>query len=405
MLWSATGAATGVALLGAAPAAAEVRALVSVPLDPTAASGAVEVDLLFANAGDRPESVAAPERVNAELRVHERAIPVVLQRVSSERSPIAVAAGGFQRIGYRLELPTELAAGTLAMLSVPALSSNSAAIIVPRSPAAAAQARTAITPAPALPALESATVAELPRQSGNMFLPGLSAYEPIYAVSGAGTNTNVKLQLSFKYQLFGEQGVFGSRRSWLDGLHFAYTQRMYWDTEQSSLPFRNIDFQPELIYLLQSRGHEGQPRYRVQLGLRHESNGREGPASRSVNIAYLQPTLATSVAGQDVTIGPRAWFYFGGQDGNENIERYRGHAGLSLGIGNDDGLRLTSFARYNIGSDKGAAQIDVSYPLSRLIWDRLNLYVYGQLYAGYGENLLDYDRRATRARIGVAIVR
>ena len=35
----------------------------------------------------------------------------------------------------------------------------------------------------------------------------------------------------------------------------------------------------------------------------------------------------------------------------------------------------------------------------------LNLYVFGQAFAGYGENLLDYNRQTTRLRVGVAIVR
>ena len=141
------------------------------------------------------------------------------------------------------------------------------------------------------------------------------------------------------------------------------------------------------------------------VGLRHESNGREGADSRTVNLAYLEPTLATKLGGYDVSIGPRVWFYYGGQTGNEDIERYRGYTGLSLAVGSDDGLRLSSFSRYNIGSGKGAAQIDASYPLNRLVWSRLNLYLYGQLFTGYGENLLDYDRQVTRARLGIAIVR
>ena len=397
--------ALGVALLSASPALAEVRTLISAPLDAATVGGEVDVELLFANVGDEPEPVAAPERVNAELRAQGRTVPIILQRIGAEDAPVTVAAGGFRRVGYRFKMPHDLAGGALATLRVPALGSNSVAVVVPRVTVATAQPSPTVMPAPVQPVLEPATAAELPRQAGNLFLPGLSAYEPIYAIAGAGTNTNVKLQLSFKYQLFGEQGVFGSRRSWLDGLHFAYTQRMYWDTQRHSLPFRNIDFQPELIYVLQSRPRGDQPRYGLQLGLRHESNGREGEASRSVNIAYAQPTLSTSIAGYDVTIGPRAWFYYGGQSGNEDIERYRGYTGLTLAIGEEDGLRLTSLSRYNFGTGKGAAQVDLSYPLNRLIWDRLNLYLYGQLFTGYGENLLDYNRRTTRARIGVAIVR
>ncbi|HLU91876.1 MAG TPA: phospholipase A, partial [Pedomonas sp.] len=35
----------------------------------------------------------------------------------------------------------------------------------------------------------------------------------------------------------------------------------------------------------------------------------------------------------------------------------------------------------------------------------LNLYLFGQFFTGYGENLLDYNQRDTRLRAGFAIVR
>ena len=384
------------------PAHAEIRALVSVALD--APRGSADIELLFTNDGDEPETVSAPARVSAELRAQNRSYEAILERVDAASAPASVLPGDFRRVSYRLALPDDLGPGGLAMLSVPSLGSNTAPFIVPPRISVATTASPAATsPPPSVP-LEVATVAEQ-RPTGNLFLPGLSAYQPIYGIAGFGTNTNVKLQLSFKYQLFGEQGAFGGAGSLLDGLQFAYTQRMYWDTQRSSLPFRNLDFQPELIYRLQSREREDRPTYGLMVGLRHESNGREGADSRTVNLAYLEPTLATKIGGYDVSIGPRAWFYYGGQTGNEDIERYRGYTGLSLAVGSDDGLRLSSFSRYNLGTGKGGAQIDASYPLNRLVWSRLNLYLYGQLFTGYGENLLDYDRQVTRARLGIAIVR
>src|SRR3546814_2275188 len=48
---------------------------------------------------------------------------------------------------------------------------------------------------------------------------------------------------------------------------------------------------------------------------------------------------------------------------------------------------------------------DISYPIDRLIGGNLNFYLIGQAFTGYGENLLDYNRRMTRLRLGLAIVR
>ena len=102
---------------------------------------------------------------------------------------------------------------------------------------------------------------------------------------------------------------------------------------------------------------------------------------------------------------PERPFYYGKQRGNEDIERYRGYAGLALAVGRDDGVRLSADGRMSFALGKGSVQADLSYPLDRLLWSRLDLYLYGQAFAGYGENLLDHDRNITRARIGIAIVR
>src|SRR3546814_3244506 len=74
-------------------------------------------------------------------------------------------------------------------------------------------------------------------------------------------------------------------------------------------------------------------------------------------------------------------------------------------IGEDDGLRITTNTRLNFGSGKGAIDADISYPIDRLIGGNLNFYLFGQAFTGYGENLLDYNRRMTRLRVGLAIVR
>ena len=74
-------------------------------------------------------------------------------------------------------------------------------------------------------------------------------------------------------------------------------------------------------------------------------------------------------------------------------------------MGKDDGLRLTTSARLNFESGKGGISNDISYPLPRLLGGGADLYVFGQSFIGYGENLLDYNIRTNRFRLGVALVR
>ena len=57
------------------------------------------------------------------------------------------------------------------------------------------------------------------------------------------------------------------------------------------------------------------------------------------------------------------------------------------------------------GSGKGALEANLSYPLDRLLGGGPDLYLFGQGFVGYGENLLDYDVHTTRFRVGFALVR
>ncbi|PZU69496.1 MAG: phospholipase [Sphingobium sp.] len=236
-------------------------------------------------------------------------------------------------------------------------------------------------------------------------MDNLAPYEPIYAVYGPGTDSAARIQLSFKYRLFGAASR-DSTPDWREGLHFAYTQRMFWDLESSSSPFRNIDFQPELIYVTPGFDLTDRVTLGAQAGIRHESNGRDGPQSRSINSLYIAPVISTAVtSGYRLTVAPRLSLYVGDKSDNPDIVRYRGHAGLFMEVGEDEGLRLSTSTRFNFDSGKGAINADLSYPLPRLLGGGPDFYLFVQSFHGYGESLLDYDRRTTRLRVGLALVR
>lgn len=394
----------GVCLVSA-PASAQtgVEILVSHVGDQDA-SGFAPVDLRLLNAGDKAKTVVLPDRVEARLTQANGTCSLWLERDTATPASLIVASGGFVAARYHISSPMIAEGGTLsipawsdqriALAATSTLSSPSVAMVEPRPEGASVTGSDVITPPPT------------DRSVGNAFLGNLSAYEPIYAVYGPGTNTEARIQFSFKYQLFGSHVRETGSRSLEDGLYFAYTQRMFWDLGADSSPFRNIDYQPELFYLSPAAALSEKTTLSGQIGLRHESNGRSGDASRSINSVYVTPMAAFSLGGDTrLVVAPRLWLYLGDRSDNPDIRRYRGNSGLFMEVGEADGLRLSASTRFNISSGKGSVAADISYPLRRILGGGPDFYLFGQSFVGYGENLLDYDKPTTRFRMGVALVR
>lgn len=367
------------------------------------ADGAVLVELRFLNDGAAPRPIALPDRIEADLAQGAGHRRVWLDRAEGTPPTVTVEPGGFARARYRLAAG-EAAEG--ALLSVPAWKTQQVATVsVPAQAGILATAQPDGEP----PETASASLPPPPpsdRKTGNAFIDNLLVYQPIFAAYGPGTNTEALIQLSFRYKLFGSRQRNDLPPSWRDGLHFAYTQRMFWDLEADSSPFRNIDYQPELIYIAPSVTLDNRFTLSAMAGIRHESNGRDGDASRSINSIYAAPMAAIPLGdGYRLTVAPRLSLYIGDKSDNPDIVRYRGHGALFMEVGKDDGLRLSTSTRFNFSSAKGAVSADLSYPLPRLLGGGPDVYLFGQSFIGYGENLLDYNRRVTRFRIGLALVR
>ncbi|MYL96404.1 phospholipase [Novosphingobium sp. FGD1] len=371
--------------------------------------GGARIDVRLLNTGKDIADATVPELVEARLGRPEAigaGRTVMLRREAATPATLTVAPGQFATARYLLA-PASFQDG--ASLSVP-IWGGQAVTLAAAAPVSSAAEPVAIAQAtapasPPAPASFPPTPPPTDRTVGNAFIENLSAHEPIYAVYGPDTDSEARIQISFKYQLFGSQ-TRPDRQKWTDGFYFAYTQRMFWDLGGDSSPFRNIDFQPEVFYVTPPKAVSDSTTLSAQIGLRHESNGRDGEFSRSLNTVYIAPMAAFSL-GDDIrlTVAPRAWLYAGDLSDNPDIRRYRGNTGLFVEIGEENGLRLSTSSRLNIGSGKGAIAADLSYPLRRILGGGPDFYLFGQTFTGYGENLLDYRRRMTRLRIGVALVR
>ncbi|TCM33711.1 phospholipase A [Novosphingobium sp. ST904] len=365
--------------------------------------GAVLIDLRFLNTAATPATTTLPDRVEALIGAEGRQTSVSLERAPGTPAQITVAPGGFGRARYRL--PADKAPDG-ALVSIPRWSGQQIALHLAPPPPPSSQASPPAQLAQNEPVTHPVAAPPSDRSAGNAFVNNLAPYEPIYAVYGPGTNTEARIQLSFEYRLFGSRHAADLPGSWRDGLHLAYTQRMFWDLRARSMPFRNIDYQPEIIYVTPSKVLENGISLALQGGLRHESNGRDGDDSRSINSIYIAPMAAIPL-GQDrrLMIAPRLTFPVGSTSGNPDILHYRGNTGLFVQYGEENGWRLSATTRLNLSSGKGAVNADLSYPLPRLLGGGPDLYLFVQGFAGYGENLLDYNRSTTRLRIGFALVR
>ncbi len=252
------------------------------------------------------------------------------------------------------------------------------------------------------------------------------AHEPIYFLSGP-LNPNTKFQVSLKYQLFAAGGDVDRAAPWASDLFVAYSQTSFWDIGGDSSPFFDSSYRPEFLYQLGPRDVRevdwlpGVTRFDLQAGLRHESNGRDGPESRSLNIAYVSPIITFGDDGGDnvrgdandaasgsaffVAVAPRLWMYLTDNDDNPDIYQYRGYGDLRVVAGWRGGFQAAFTARLGNDFDKGALQVDLTYPLQRLAVRDLGMYLHGQFFTGYGESLLEYDQSSTTFRLGLSLVR
>jgi phospholipase A1 len=354
------------------------------------AGGPIVAHVLLMNAMDEG-AIGTPDRLDATLHAGGRDVPVVLTRQGAAQR---IPGKGWGAADYAVARPEGLEGSVVLSLGA-----GRQGYAFALSPAAEGAQIAAVSPAavPPAPPQERPIGGEKPP-----LLRNLSPYQPVYALLGHGTDSDLLIQLSFQYQLFGHQG--DANGSWLDGFHFGYTQRIYWDIGADSQPFRDESFQPELFYRYTRLASGNGTRLSAQAGFLHESNGKGGADSRGYQILYVQPQVDLPVGDYTLSVGPRLFHYLFSRDNNPDIARYRGHQALSLSIVRQDGLKISTTTRYNFGQGKGSFDGELSYPVRKLI-GATPLYLVVQGFTGYGEDLLDYNRRQTRLRVGLGIIR
>lgn len=232
--------------------------------------------------------------------------------------------------------------------------------------------------------------------------PPLSEHEPIYFSVGTRGDTTARFQLSFKYRLFDRQLGWGREWPWLAGLHFAYTQTSIWNLSENSKPFLDTSYRPSFFWQWQ-RADDKTWIDGLRLGFEHESNGKDGADSRSINTLFIRPEWRLAMAdGKQLEFTPKIYGYLDKTD-NPDIEKYRGYVDWAVRYGNRE-RSWRALAR--VGTDeKGSFQLDWFERTRMLGTGPVSGYLHAQFFTGYGESLLDYNQRhKSQLRIGFAIV-
>ncbi len=236
--------------------------------------------------------------------------------------------------------------------------------------------------------------------------PPLSANEPLYFVVGSSSERDfdARFQLSFKYRPFDPDARVAQYLPPLSNLYFAYTQTSLWDLGGNSSPFKDTSYRPSLYYKWAGSGRGIVPDG-WSAGLEHESNGRDGADSRSINTAFVRPTWHFDFAhGNRLTLSPKFYQYLEKSD-NPDIYKYRGYVDFQARYGREDGAIVTALYRQGTGG-YASGQIDFSYPISDKLFGRTGTFIHLQLMEGYGETLIDYNRyKDTQLRLGLSLAR
>ncbi|RLA45136.1 MAG: phospholipase [Gammaproteobacteria bacterium] len=234
--------------------------------------------------------------------------------------------------------------------------------------------------------------------------PTLSVNEPMYFVVGGSGSTTAHFQFSFKYRIFDPDSTPVDWFQALYGLQFGYTQTSIWDLSDDSAPFYDTSYRPSFFWQGNLYGKGLMPKL-LRGGFEHESNGKDGDASRSINTLFLMPFWGTDVSNnRTLIVAPKFYVYLEKSD-NEDIQQYRGYVDWNVRFGNESGRLLTMRLRYGT-AHRSSTQIDFSYPLRKPLFNRTGGFVSFQIFRGYGESILDYDKdNGTQLRIGFSMVR
>ena len=226
--------------------------------------------------------------------------------------------------------------------------------------------------------------------------PFFGLYKDTYFIVGTKVpsvptayNSDVKFQISFAIRLT------NATLPWNSFLFLSYTQKTFWNVFQESLPMGDINFNPAIGW---TKPFFNQGRYvgKLSLILEHESNGRDGDASRSWNRVSV---AGMAMIDQWLMVHAKFWIPIIDSGNNKDITKY-------CGIYQSGVVLTTPNKKFTFGVTwvkRGNFKLDFNtiWECSWLISKKTNINLFAQYYNGYGEDLLHYNQFRSMLRVGL----
>lgn len=204
-------------------------------------------------------------------------------------------------------------------------------------------------------------------------------------------NTNIKFQISIAQRLTRSTLPFGTY------LFLFYTQKCFWNVLENSMPMTDLNFNPG-IGLTKPLFVKGRFVGKVNLIAEHESNGRDGAASRSWNRLSLGGSILID---PQIVVHGKFWLPIVDGAENRDILNYCGIYQIGTSFTSKNG-------RFGCGitlvKRKGwEPNYNAIFELNYRIFPRDNQFLFLQYYNGYGEGLLAYKEHHSMLRVGIVI--
>lgn len=204
-------------------------------------------------------------------------------------------------------------------------------------------------------------------------------------------NTNVKFQISIS------QKLTKSTLPWNTYLYLFYTQKVFWNVLEESLPMTDINFNPG-IGLAKPLFVKNRYIGKLTLQLEHESNGRDSIQSRSWNRITLGANI---IVDANLSVHGKIWIPIVDGENNKDILDYCGiyQVGTSYISNNkrwNASVILVKRRGWNLNYN---TIVELAWKLN----NKQNQYLFLQYYNGYGEGLLDYNKFHSQLRVGIVI--
>ncbi|MBQ7690756.1 MAG: phospholipase A [Muribaculaceae bacterium] len=229
-------------------------------------------------------------------------------------------------------------------------------------------------------------------------LPFFSIYKDNYFALGTALNhkpteynSDVKFQISFRQRLTKSILPFHSY------LFLSYSQKAMWNIFEESLPFHDLNFNPG-IGVQAPIIAKGKIVGNALIMVEHESNGRDGEASRSWNKVSF---AGSAIINSQLMLHAKTWIPIIDGQQNKDILKYSGifQTGAQFISKNKRWVADVTFVKRQGWNMNFNTIVNVGFRIRK----KDNQFLMLHFYDGYGENMLDYNKYHCRLRLGLLI--